>query len=94
MRKILFFLGELKFQLSQAPLLVGYAIMAMIVYPVSFSVIMFGRGMSAVEIHDAWKAVTPSILRIEAACFFIVTLWVIWSVVKTITFFKKQKEDE
>lgn len=86
-------MGELRFQLSQAPVLVGYAILAMVAYPVSFLVVMLTQGVPIAEIRDGCKAVTPSILRIEAVCLFIVTLWFIWSVVKTKAFFKKQKED-
>lgn len=92
MKNVFNFLGELKFQLSYAPLLVGYAIIAMILYPVSFRVIMFTQGMSTPEIRDGWMAVTPFIIRVEAVCVFIISLWVIWGVVKTIIFFKNQKE--
>ncbi len=94
MKKVFTFLGELRFQLFQAPLIVGYAIIAMIAYPVLFPVVILIQGIPLAEICDGWKAVMPFIIRIEVLCLFIVMLWVIWSMVRTITFFKKQKEEK
>lgn len=90
MQRIFFFLGELKFQLSQVPLLVTYVIITMIAVPMSFPPCMLVQGISLTSIGvEEWQKILSFFIQFEVSCLFLLILWLVWSIVKTIKSLKQ-----